>query len=460
MLVPGQLVSLSIEKPAAGGPMIARVDGQIVLVAGAIPGEHVTARIDRVGKGVAYAQTVTVDEPSPDRRVPFTDPLCGGCTYAHVAYARQLEIKAQVVADAFARIGRIELPSAIRVAPSPDEGYRMRARLHVRDGRVGFFREGTHDVCDARATRQLLPATSDVLDRLAGGLRSSAIDSVRELELSENVDASDRVIHLTATAPVEPAALASLARVDGLTGLSISHQSPVDGHQSAVDGHQSAVAGRRSQDGSCPSAVAQGAVAVRTHTIAGSPYVTDVLSINGRAVTLRRHVLTFFQANRFLLHDLVAHVSERIEQGSGVVDLYAGVGVFAVTAAMIRRAHVIAVEGDRVAARDLDVNAAAAEGAVETVGQSVEAFTVRARPRPDTLIVDPPRTGMSKEAVEGAIRLGARQVLYVSCDVATLARDSRRLLDAGYRLTRIAAFDLFPNTPHVETVVEFGNLRI
>jgi len=476
VLVPGQLVPLSIEKPAAGGPMIARVDGQIVLVAGAIPGERVTARIDRIGKGVAYAQTMTVDEPSPDRRTPFTDPLCGGCAYAHVAYARQLEIKAQVVADAFARIGRIELPSAVRVAPSPDEGYRMRARLHLRDGHIGFFREGTHEICDARATRQLLPATSDVLDRLAGGLRSTDIDAVRELEVSENVDASDRVIHLTTTAPVEPASLTSLARVDGLTGLSISHQSPVSGRQTAGRIGQPPVEqdfsparsaapafsrpSRIAQDFGRPAPVVQDFSPARSDVIAGSPYVTDVLSINGHAVTLRRHVLAFFQANRFLLHDLVAHVSERIEQGSSVVDLYAGVGVFAVTAAMVRGARVIAVEGDRVAARDLDANAAAAEGAVETVHQAVEAFTVGARPRPDTLIVDPPRTGMSKEALEGAIRLGATQVLYVSCDVATLARDSRRLVDAGYRLTRIHAFDLFPNTPHVETVVEFENLRI
>ena len=93
--------------------MIARVDGQVVLVAGTIPGERVIARVARVGKGVAYAETVSVEEPSADRRAPFTDPLCGGCGYAHIAYRRQLEIKAQVVADAFARIGRIELPSQI-----------------------------------------------------------------------------------------------------------------------------------------------------------------------------------------------------------------------------------------------------------------------------------------------------------------------------------------------------------
>src|SRR5262245_60168144 len=115
--------------------MIARVEGQVVLVTGAIPGERVLARVDRVGKGVAWATTVSVEEPSTDRRDTFADPLCGGALYAHVAYERQRTIKGQVVADAFSRIGRIELPAPVDVRPSPEFGYRMRARLHERNGR-------------------------------------------------------------------------------------------------------------------------------------------------------------------------------------------------------------------------------------------------------------------------------------------------------------------------------------
>src|SRR6476660_4613116 len=94
MIAPGATLPLVVEKPAVGGRMIARVDGQIVLVAGAIPGERVQARIERVGKGVADADTMSVDEPSPDRRPPFTDLACGGSLYAHIAYPRQLTIKA------------------------------------------------------------------------------------------------------------------------------------------------------------------------------------------------------------------------------------------------------------------------------------------------------------------------------------------------------------------------------
>ena len=412
----GQVVALTIEKPAAGGRMIARMDGRIVLVAGAIPGERVTARIERVGKGLAYAQTLSIDEASPDRREPYTDPLCGGCVYAHIAYPRQIDIKARVIADALARIGRLKLASAVGVAPSPAEGYRMRARLHVRGGRVGFFREGTHELCDARATRQLLPAACDVLERLAELLQAAGPDAVREIEVSENIEASQRAVHLDAVAAVDPDPLAPLAGSE-VSGLSIGQ--PTGGMT----------------------------------TLFGGPHVTDRLAIDGHSVALRRHVLGFFQGNRFLLRDLVAHVIGAIDEGSQVVDLYAGAGVFAVSAAVARGARVIAVEGDRVAAADLAANATTAGAAVEAVHQPVEAFVRRSRMAPDVLIVDPPRTGMSREAMDGAIGLRSRKIVYVSCDVATLARDARRLLDAGYTVERVDAFDLFPNTPHVETVM-------
>ena len=140
-----------------------------------------------------------------------------------------------------------------------------------------------------------------------------------------------------------------------------------------------------------------------------------------------------------------------------MIDLYAGVGLFAIAAAMQGR-RVWAVEGDRFAAADLNVNAAASAAGVTAVHQPVEQFlanrAIRLPAREEQcVVVDPPRTGMSREALEGVIALGSQRVIYVSCDVATLARDARRLVDAGYGIARIDAFDLFPNTPHVETIV-------
>ena len=108
--------------------------------------------------------------------------------------------------------------------------------------------------------------------------------------------------------------------------------------------------------------------------------------------------------------------------------------------------------------RTLAENAAAARGQVIPVHQSVEHFLAdagRGSDRLATIVLDPPRTGMSREALDGVVRQRASRLIYVSCDVATLARDARRIVDAGYTILRAEAFDLFPNTPHVETVVTF-----
>lgn len=412
-LAVGDEVRLQVEKPAAGGWMIARERGQVVMVSGAIPGETVVARIERSGKGVAFARVVSVAEASGDRRDPFTDPLCGGCLYAHVAYPRQLEIKGQVIADALARIGRVPLAAPVVVAASPAEGYRMRARLHVRGPRIGFFREATHDICDARSTRQLLPATCDVLDRAAAALRSLGAAGVREVEVSENITADQRALHLEAAGPLDSGPIAALADDAGITGLTLG-----------------------------------------SRLLGGDPHVVDTLTIDGRQLALRRHVQSFFQGNRFLLDGLVARVLEHVPLRAEVVDFYAGVGLFSIAAAVAREAHVQAVEGDRAAARDLVFNAGAHQGAVEAIARPVESFVRGSRQPVDVLIVDPPRTGLSREAVARALAVEPQTIIYVSCDVATLARDVRRLIDAGYSLTLVDAFDLFPNTPHVETVVK------
>ncbi len=151
----------------------------------------------------------------------------------------------------------------------------------------------------------------------------------------------------------------------------------------------------------------------------------------------------------------MSYVVSHVAQGDRVIDLYAGTGLFSMAAGVARGATVLAVEGDRTGAADLVENAARTSGAVKAVHEGVETFVERQHNTPNVLIVDPPRTGMSKEALEGAIGLKAPVVVYVSCDVATLARDARKFVDAGYTLDRLAGFDLFPNTPHVESVATF-----
>jgi 23S rRNA (uracil1939-C5)-methyltransferase len=424
MLSADDELSLLIEKPAAGGRMIARHEGQIVFVAGAIPGERVRARVEQVRGGTAFAATTLVEEASPDRREPAGDPACGGSVFAHVAYPRQLKLKAAIVQDAFARIGKLLLEEPLPVRASPEQGYRMRARLHVRGGRVGFFREGTHDLCDVSRTGQLLAATEQVLNLLQTRLAGEGTHPIREIELSENVTGTERALLAElapGTRPRDVQRLPGLFDAEGVTGLVIARPEAPQ-----------FVAGR------------------------GHPHISDVLEITVEgqtaSVRLRRHVAAFFQGNRFLLKPLVETVLGLLPRGE-LLDLYAGSGLFGVSFAALGRGDVVAVEGDRQGTEDLTANAAALGTGVRVVPSAVETFLTR---EPDagtaTILVDPPRTGVSKEAARLIAAASARRIVYLSCDVATLARDVRRFVDAGYRLSHIEAFDLFPNTAHVESV--------
>ncbi len=433
----GTEIDLIAERPVAGGRMLAKQDGQVVLVSGAIPGECVRVRVDNVTRGVAFASTTQVLEPSASRRPAFVDPLCGGTVYAHVAYEAQAELKRQVVLDALRHSARLDWTDALPIDAGREDGYRLRARLHVRRGRLGYFREGTHDLCDAGVTRQLLPETNEALKAFVQRTPRAVLDAIDAIELSENIDASERALHLTWSrdARIAPRSLADAWRVPGITGVSAMSRAP--------GGASSGATGGASGD---------------IMTLEGTPAVGDAFSSlcssalpAYASMRLVRGAASFFQANRFLVRTLADAVAEAAGDGP-IVDLYAGVGLFALVLAARGRDAIIAVEGDVASGLDLDANARPFAGRVRVERTSVERYLDRASlPRTTTIVLDPPRTGLSRVALDGVLRLRARQVLYVSCDVATFARDLRRFIDTGYVLRRLRAFDLFPNSAHIES---------
>ena len=189
MPAPGDLIALDIEKPAAGGRMLARLDGQIVFVSGTIPGEHVTARVEFPRGGVVFARAESVDVWSPDRRADGADRHCGGNDYAHIAYDRQLTLKRDLVEDAFSRIAKLALPADVRLHASPERGYRMRARLHVDGGQVGFYRQASHDLCDPMSSGQLHEGAAAPLTGVGRALRDGKVSTARQLDLSEDIPA-------------------------------------------------------------------------------------------------------------------------------------------------------------------------------------------------------------------------------------------------------------------------------
>ncbi len=421
MLSPGDLIDLLVERPAAGGRMIARHEGQIVLVAGTIPGEKVVARIERVERRLAFARVHDVVDASPDRREPAGDPLCGGCLYAHIAIERQRAIKADVIADAFARIGRHRLSGPVPVAASPEQGYRMRARLHVSGSRVGFYREGTHEVCDGSATGQLRTEAFTAAARVAAAAEGAGAPAA-SLVIAEDLAGQQRAIYVELTAP----GTLSRSALEGLVAPDLAAITTVS-----------------------PNGV---------RLAAGAPGIADSLGAltAGRAAgQLRRSAESFFQANRFLLPQLVVSVIDSVLPEGTVLDLYAGVGLFAASLAGGGRGSITAVEGAGPTGRDLQDNATAFPSLVTAVVGPVERFVARTGTLAATVILDPPRTGLSTPVLQALVTRGGPRIVYVSCDPPTMARDTRGLIDGGYAVQSLRAFDLFPNTPHIEVVGVF-----
>jgi 23S rRNA (uracil1939-C5)-methyltransferase len=414
---PGTTIVVDVERPAVGGRMIARHEGRIVFVAGAIPGERVEARVERVQRQAGWAETTRVLTASPDRVEVPAGLSCGGQVLAHVAEPRQRALKADMLADALRRIGRIPLDTPIAMHGGPADGYRTRARIHLRDRRAGFFQEGSHHLCDLAASRQLTPATVEAIACLTAALVSAAPGLEAELEWAEDVLGSMRAVHVTVASGRDAGAVTALSPVAGVDGMSCS------------------VVGE-SRDGG--------------RQVWGVTHVVDHVRAGGSGTIAIAHAArAFFQGNRYLLQPLVDDVVSRLD--GPVLDLYAGVGIFAVTAAAAGH-RVTAIEGDPVSAADLLKNTAGRRGVVAVHG-SVEGHLAGPRAEVGTVVMDPPRTGLSPAALAGVLAWAPARIVYASCDAATLARDLRCCLDAGYRLTAIRGVDLFPRTGHVEAIV-------
>jgi 23S rRNA (uracil1939-C5)-methyltransferase len=296
----------------------------------------------------------------------------------------------------------------------------MRARLHAANGRLGFYREESHELCDAMQTGQLLESTGAWIAAAQEIVRSAGPAGVIGIEIAENVAGDERAVHLELREDASPADYSALA--SGLTGLT-----------------------------------AQPSNWLAAETLAGTPSVTDVIHLRDGLPPLRlsRNVRAFFQGNRFLLEPLVQHVMALVDEGP-VIDLYAGGGLFGLSLLAAGTDHVTLIEGDQVSGADLQSNAEPFRAHAHVERSSVEEFLARHRSATaQTVIVDPPRTGLSRDATAGIVAMKPARLVYVSCDVATLARDARALLDSGYALSRVTGLDLFPNTAHVETVCVF-----
>lgn len=419
---------VEIEKPIYGGAFLARAEGKAVFVPLTLPGEQARVRIVEEKRSYAAAEVEEVVTASAER-VPAPCPHfgpCGGCHYQHADYEAQLRFKQMILRETLERAG-VPAPENIDVLSAAPWQYRNRIRLAFdAAGNPGYRGRRSHAIVPIRTCP--IAAPSLVGAALAAAERFRGLSPQdRPTELALFCDAEEK----TLIGSIFTSGGARSSLTDSLSAL--LKQAPALRGVEVVEQYA----------GQPPRIVAQSGVTSVFYRAAGFEYRVD----HG----------AFFQVNRWLIDPLVERVTAG-RSGGLAWDLFAGVGLFARRLAASFD-HVVAVESAPTAAAALAHNLAGTSGIAEA--SATLDFLRRHRLAsnaklaiPDLIVVDPPRTGLGPEPTSLLAEIAAPAITYVSCDPATLARDLRALLASGYMIDRLTLADLFPQTFHLESIVD------
>jgi len=421
---------VQIEKPVYGGAFLARVEGKAMFVPLALPGEQARVRVVEEKRGYATAEVEKIVAAAAERVTPACKYFgtCGGCQYQHAEYKAQIEMKQAILRETLER-GGVRAPEAMAVLMGDPWAYRNRIRLAFdAEGRAGYRGRRSHaviaiDECPIAAPLLVQAAM------VAGEIVRELPAQLRPTEIALFCDAAETALLASATV--------AGGRVDGLEDFARTFQERVP-ETKGVEFLAEAERGREARG------VAQWGASSLLYSAVGFDYRVD----RG----------AFFQVNRWLVDELVECVTNGLSgglahHGGHAWDLFAGVGLF-VRKLVEQFERVIAVESGPAAVAALKHNL---DGTNATAVKATTLDFLRGaaeRERPNVIIVDPPRTGLGAETTELLGRIGAPEMVYVSCDPATLARDLRALAGAGYVMEHITLADLFPQTFHLETVVK------
>ncbi|MGC4113560.1 MAG: class I SAM-dependent RNA methyltransferase [Myxococcales bacterium] len=416
-------VQLHIDELTSTGEGLARLDGRVVFVAGGVPGDVVLAELFEEKERSARARIVRVESASPDRVEPACAHArdCGGCSWLHVSAEAQARAKEQILRGALERIGGVDLAGAtlnpIIRSPKP-LGYRRRATLHLAGGRLGYRAAASHALVEVEGCPQLDQRLEQAIPRLRAALESEGAPAkCTDVALA----CDDR--RVTASFAVAAAAKTTLERVRKLM-----ERARLDGAVLVVEGQRGQPLGEALL--SWPAPHAEGVKAY------------------GRADL-------FAQANPAGNVLLVGEAMRMLGEGrESLLELYSGAGNFSFAAARkVKAATCVESSPDAVELARRSAREAKVEHVRFIQGDSLKSAEALAREgqRFDALLLDPPRAG-AKGIAKVAVQVGAKRIVYVSCDPATLARDVKDLQSSGYRLIEVTPVDMFPQTFHLETV--------
>ncbi len=440
-----QLETVNIGKIVNGGYGFAHLpSGQVVLVRHVLPGETVIVTIEEKKKNYLLGEVRKIVAPHPARRPPPCPYAgeCGGCDLQHSEYADQLLIKKAVITDLLQRSSREKIRNALPLLadplPAPEEfGYRQRLRLQVDErGLLGFHRFRSHALIQVKAcllARAPLNHTLAALRTAPDGRKLTSLSS--EVELLENPGSGKTVVIFHLKRKPRPADILAAERF----GRDIDTVERV-----FFAGEQFSLMGPYGKE---EEKAAGNVLDIRYPAFAGLPRDLQLSFEAGGfcQVNLRQ--------NRALIETVLSFC--RAEKGLRVLDLYCGMGNFAVPLALLG-AEVLGIEGQGSAIRSAKNNAAAA-GCLHGHFQQSPIHTACTEllgngSRFDCVVIDPPRAGAPDLAGQLAALTSGRLV-YISCDPATLCRDLAHLVEHGFSIRKIQPIDMFPQTHHIENVV-------
>lgn len=436
----GSIVEITVNDLLANGQGVGRVDGVVVFVWGPLPGERARVRISELKARFVVGELVEILEASPDRVEPFCGVfgVCGGCQVQHLAYPAQLLWKHSVVKAALERIGSLAVPQ-IEATIGMDEprAYRNKMALvvehHDEQTELGFYQARSHD---------LVPITDC---------------PIVEPSLQEDIHALRQLIS-------EPAGRALFTDVrhviirrarhdgSGVAALTSEFASPAVAQNAELlrERCKNLVGVSNTFDPAGVNVI----MGKRHRVVSGETQMEETLG----DLKFRVSVQSFFQVNGRIVEKIFALLAGRIRPGMRIVDLYCGAGTFAVMFAK-RGAFVVGFEENARAIEEAHDNAALngvaaratfATGRVETILREKRGRS--ALVNCDAVFLDPPRKGSDDATLRALVESPVKEIWYLSCNPATLARDCAVLAQGGFAIEHVQPFDMFPQTGHVEVL--------
>lgn len=448
ILAKNQQHTVDINGYTAEGLGIARMDGQVIFVHGAVSGERCVIRILKVRAHFAYGRVEKILSPSPARIPPDCPhapsgsfhPACGGCQFRHVSYEEELDAKRQRVAEALRRVGGVTLPVPTIVSCGELDHYRNKCVFCISpQGKLGFYRARSHQVIEAAGCRIQPPQAYPIAHAIEEYLADFSVP------IYDEQCGKGLVRHVFLRANAKGETLACIVA----NGTRLPHEEELTARILAA----------------WPETVG---IVLNTNTqntnvILGEEYRvlwgTDVIGDTLCGFQYRISIPAFYQINRPQAERLYALAVDMagLTGKEMVLDLYCGIGTLTLVLAQNAK-RVIGCEIVSPAVEDAWENAR--RNGVDNVeffqgdaGDVAKRFLAEGI-KPDVIVVDPSRKGLEESVIQTVAELMPRRIVYVSCDPGTLARDVHRFGEYGYQAERVAAVDMFPRTCHVETVVQ------